>query len=214
MQRFRAILIIEFLILCVAVPGYIIFSRSAPYMFAFLWAAALYAFVILRIYHFEGWAKFWNWGAVTIKNLKPILFRWAVAVAGMIAFLQWYEPSNLFNLWHTRPEIIPYILLVYPVLSALPQEFVFCSFFFTRYKTLFGSGAWMVAASAIVFAYAHILYINPVAPVLSLAGGIIFAMTYRAHKSLALVTIEHALYGNALFLIGLGPYFFSGNVSG
>jgi membrane protease YdiL (CAAX protease family) len=96
------------------------------------------------------------------------------------------------------------------VLSALPQEFIFCSFFFERYKAFFGEGRGMIVASAVVFAYAHCLYLNPVAPTLSLLGGLIFASTYRKTKSLALVTIEHGLYGNALFLIGLGTYFYSG----
>ncbi len=70
----------------------------------------------------------------------------------------------------------------------------------------------MMIASAVMFAYAHLLYINPVAPTLSLLGGLIFASTYLKTKSLALVTIEHGLYGNVLFLIGLGYYFYGGNV--
>ena len=103
-------------------------------------------------------------------------------------------------------------MLAYPVLSAVPQEFIFCSFFFARFATLFPSTKVMIAVSAIVFAYAHILYINPVAPTLSLIGGYIFASTYAKYKSLALISIEHALYGNALFTVGLGWYFFGGAV--
>ena len=70
----------------------------------------------------------------------------------------------------------------------------------------------MIWASAIVFAYAHILFINPVAPVLSLLAGYFFASTYAKYKSLALVTIEHALYGNMIFTLGLGYYFWGGSV--
>lgn len=70
----------------------------------------------------------------------------------------------------------------------------------------------MIIASAITFAYVHMLYINPIAPILSFVGGIIFAQTYYKHRSLALVTIEHGLYGNFLFLLGLGWYFYSGSV--
>ena len=72
----------------------------------------------------------------------------------------------------------------------------------------------MVIASAIIFAYAHVLYINWVAPSLGIIAGLIFADTFRKHRSLALVTIEHGLYGNALFVIGLGWYFYSGAVAG
>jgi len=71
----------------------------------------------------------------------------------------------------------------------------------------------MILASALVFAFAHVLYINWIAPLLSFIAGIIFATTYAKTKSLALVTIEHGLYGNALFLVGLGWYFYGGAVA-
>lgn len=108
--------------------------------------------------------------------------------------------------------MIPFLMVLYPLISALPQEFIFCSFFFRRYEPFFGKAKLMIIASAIIFAYAHVLYINPIAPTLSFIGGLIFAYDYAKHKSLALVTIEHGLYGNALFLIGLGWYFYSGSV--
>jgi membrane protease YdiL (CAAX protease family) len=209
----RFILIVEFLLLCIAVPGYIIFFRHAPYMFAFLWGAALYGFIVYRIFYFQGWRDLWRWETVTWENMKPILWRWGFAVFGMMVFLYFYNPEGMFSLAKNKPDILLYLLFLYPVLSALPQELIFCSFFFRRYKPFFGEGKGMVFASALVFAYAHVLYINPVAPVLSFAGGIIFALTYLKHKSLSLVTIEHALYGNALFLIGLGQYFYSGGVA-
>jgi membrane protease YdiL (CAAX protease family) len=103
-------------------------------------------------------------------------------------------------------------LVLYPVLSALPQEFIFCTFFFWRYADFFKSERAMILASAVVFAYAHVLFINWVAPVLGFIAGLIFARTYAQSRSLALVTIEHGLYGNAVFLIGLGWYFFHGAV--
>ena len=44
-------------------------------------------------------------------------------------------------------------------------------------------------------------------------AGLIFASTYAKSKSLALVTIEHGLYGNFLFFIGLGWYFYGGAIN-
>lgn len=210
--RSRPFLIIEFILLCVAVPSVIIFGRHAPLMFTFLWAATLYCFVIYRAVLHEGWKDLWRWDQVTWPHMKPVLFRWVFACIGLLIFTYFYAPSSLFNLVMDRPEIIPWILFMYPLISALPQEFIFCNYFFRRYKPFFGEGWGMILASTITFAWAHCLYLNPVAPVLSLAGGIIFAMTFKKHRSLALVTIEHALYGNALFLIGLGQYFYSGGV--
>lgn len=208
----RSLLWLEFVLLCVAVPGFIILGRHAQYMFGFLWAATLYACVVLYISHRQKISEWWRWSAVTWGNLKPILFRWVIASIGMGIFLYFYEPSLMFNLIERNPGILPFLLVGYPVLSALPQELVFCTFFFARYAVLFITEQRLVLASAITFAYAHMLYINPVAPLLSFFGGMIFARTYARHHSLALVTIEHALYGNSLFIIGLGRYFYSGGV--
>ena len=68
----------------------------------------------------------------------------------------------------------------------------------------------MVCMSAIAFCFAHILFINWVAPILGLAAGIIFALTYQKTKSLIIVSIEHGLYGDVLFFIGLGWFFWGG----
>lgn len=215
MQAFlksKPFIALEFLILCIAIPAYIIVTKSAPFMFSFLWGAALYGLFILRFVYADHLKDIWKWKAVKKANLKPLFIRWIIACIAMTLFMYWYDPDKMFRLMLERPEFIPMLLVMYPIISALPQEFIFCSFFFERYKVFFGKGLIMVAASAVIFAYAHILYINPVAPTLSLFGGIIFALTYLKTKSLALVTIEHGLYGNYLFLVGLGWYFYGGNV--
>ena len=209
----RPYLAAEFILLCLAVPGYIIVTKSAPFLFAFLWGAVLYGYIILRICEHENLRGIWNWRAITWRDFKFVLLRWALASIAMIAFIYFYDPERIFYLLRNKPEIIPFIAVLYPLLSALPQEFIFCSFFFARYAPFFGKGRGMIAASAVVFAYAHILYINPVAPSLSLLGGLIFAQTYMKSKSLALVTIEHGLYGISLFVTGLGWYFYSGAVN-
>jgi len=203
---------VEFLILCILIPAYIIVTKSAPFMFSFLWGATLYGFFILRFVYADHLKDIWKWKSVKWVHLKPMLIRWVIACIAMTLFMYWYDQERMFRLLLERPEFIPGLLILYPIVSALPQEFIFCSFFFERYKVFFGKALIMVAASAVIFAYAHILYINPVAPTLSLIGGAIFALTYLKTKSLALVTIEHGLYGNYLFVVGLGWYFYGGNV--
>ena len=205
-------LIFEFVVLCLLVPGYIIVTKSAPFLFSFLWGATLYGFLILRAHYHEDLRHIWKWSAVKWDTMKPILIRWLLASIGMAIFIYFYDPERFLYLPRERPEILPLLATFYPVFSALPQEFIFCSFFFARYAPFFGNGKWMVLASAVVFAYAHVLYINPVAPVMSFLGGLIFANTFLKTKSLALVTIEHGIYGISLFFTGLGWYFYSGNV--
>lgn len=211
-MKTRNAIIIEFCLLCLVIPGLIIFLRLAPFMFAFLWGATGYCWLILRFHYQETLAQIWNWKEVNWPNMKAILLRWVLASIGMYFFLSWYDADRLFGIWHYNPEMIPFLMVLYPLLSALPQEFIFCSFFFDRYPVLFRNRKLLIFMSALTFAYAHCLYINPIAPPLSFLGGLIFASTYIKTRSLALVTIEHGLYGNSLFIIGLGWYFYSGAV--
>lgn len=209
----RYLLSIEFILLCLCLPTVIIVFKLAPFMFVFLWSAAVYCYLVLRFQYHEHLKEIWKWSAVTWDNMKPLLIRWVFASIGMLGFIYFYDPDRTFIILLERPEIIPWLLVLYPVLSALPQEFIFCSFFFERYHRFFPTEKAKIVASALVFAYAHMLFINWVAPVLSLVAGLIFALTYSKTRSLALVTIEHGLYGNVLFLVGLGWYFYGGAVA-
>ncbi|HXB22539.1 MAG TPA: hypothetical protein VNV88_14225 [Candidatus Solibacter sp.] len=44
----------------------------------------------------------------------------------------------------------------------------------------------------------------------STIGGLLFALTYQQSGSLLLACIEHAIFGNFIFTIGLGQFFYHG----
>lgn len=212
-MRNKVYLAIEFTLLCIVLPTIIIVYRLAPFMFSFLWAACGVCWLVYRHYHYKDVERLWRWKEVNWKNLKPILIRWVICSFLMLGFTYFYDPSKLFYMVREHPKFVPWLLVLYPFLSALPQEFIFCTFFFERYTPFFKTDRGRIMASALVFAYAHILFINFVAPVFSFVGGLIFARTYAKTRSLALVTIEHGLYGDMLFLIGLGWYFWAGGMT-
>jgi len=124
-----------------------------------------------------------------------------------------WQPGLLFDLLRTQPIFWVSLMVLYPLLSVLPQEFLFRAFFFHRYQPLFGEGAGIVLASAVAFGFVHIIFGNWLAVVLSFLGGLLFATTYRLNRSMPLVWLEHALFGNLIFTIGLGRYFSSGALS-
>ena len=69
----------------------------------------------------------------------------------------------------------------------------------------------MIAASAITFGFVHIVFGNWLAVLLSAIGGVLFSTTYLRTASLAVVCLEHALFGDFLFTIGLGRFFYHGH---
>lgn len=217
MDRSKAYTAFEFIILCLLLPTYIWITNSGHMMFAFLWAAFAYTAVIWwRIKHSHTWESIkqeWNASAITWHNMKWVLFRWCIATFAICLFTWFYETERFLFIPREAPYIIPFLVLAYPILSALPQEFIFCSFFMKRYGRFLQSDWIRIIASALVFGYAHMLFLNWIAPVFSFVGGLVFAHTYIKTRSLALVTLEHSLYGNSIFIAGIGFYFYSGGIT-
>ena len=98
-------------------------------------------------------------------------------------------------------------MLLYPVLSVYPQGIVYRAFVFERYRNLFSPDWAIVLASTITFAYAHIVFRNWLAVGLTFLGGLLFGFRYLETGSLFTSSFEHALYGCAIFTMGLGQWF-------
>ena len=144
------------------------------------------------------------------QNVFRILARFIILAVIIGIFVARFAPNQLFHLIQARPALWLIIMLLYPVLSVYPQGIVYRSFIFNRYGDLFSTPPVMIIASAIAFTMVHLVFGNLLAVGLSFAGGIIFAQTYRRTKSMAVSSMEHALYGCFLFTIGLGTYFYHG----
>lgn len=110
----------------------------------------------------------------------------------------WFSlPRNSFNDWLM-------LLLLYPILSVMPQELIFRTYFFHRYKRIMPSKTVRIIVSASVFALAHIVYANVLAVLLAFLGGLLFSYTYAQSRSTFVCVIEHSLWGLWIFTLGLG----------
>ncbi len=159
-----------------------------------------FAFEKKNLYHFN----------LESGYLKNILIRWLL-LSAVLAIMVWQEkPDSMFYLPENRPRLYVFIMLMYPFVSALPQELIYRTFFFHRYKPLFGNGILRIAASSLLFSFLHIIYDNWVAIVLTAFGGVMFSITYNKTRSLPMVVIEHGLWGDLIFTLGLGNYFYEG----
>src|SRR5207344_2550446 len=128
-----------------------------------------------------------------------------------VLYLAWRSGVDLFSFPRERPFLWPLVVLLYPLLSALPQEVIFRLFLFHRYRSLFPDPRLMMLVSASVFALAHLQLGNLVALGLPFLGGLLFAHTFGTTRSLPMVTLEHGLWGDWLFTLGLGVYFYGGH---
>ena len=140
-------------------------------------------------------------------------------ILGMIAFttalgaliLSFERPGAIFNMARSRPEFMLVIWTFYPILSALPQELIFRPLFFHRYALILPRGRAAIALNAAIFSFAHLMYWSWVVAALTFVGGWFFARAYLK-RGFPSAWVLHAVAGNALFTVGMGVYFYSGNV--
>lgn len=177
-------------------------------LIATLWAGALAAWLLLGGRKFSLQTE-WNAAAVNRASLAPMLRRFALAAVFLVAFTIIADPERLFSFPLERPAFWAMVMVLYPVFSALPQELLYRSLFFHRYALLFTDRAQRITINALFFSYAHILFGNWIAVVFTAIGGAFFADTYLRRRSLALATLEHALYGCFVFTLGLGWHFYA-----
>ena len=151
------------------------------------------------------------WNPKAISRFGPQILITFICVASLVAAaVFFFQPEWLFSFVRRRPILWILILVFYPVFSVYPQSVVYRAFLFQRYRRLFPHHLTMVVASAIAFAFVHIIFRNPIAVSFTLIGGVLFAWRYYESKSLFTSSLEHALYGCWMFTIGLGEFFYRG----
>lgn len=204
----REYLWFELLVAFGGMPLVIYHFRERGIMFSLLWIGALLGFAALKRHdlHF-GYRMEWNLAGAK-AGLQPTLLRFYRVAALLACFTVVHDFDRLFSFPLERPLVWLMVMLLYPLLSVWPQEMVYRSFFIRRYAPLFPDTRVLANASALAFGYAHIAFNNWIAIVFCICGGWLFADTYQRHRSLALVCLEHALYGCLIFTLGLGWYFY------
>lgn len=142
-------------------------------------------------------------------ELRWILIRsCGVAVVSVVAVLI-IDPELLFGFPRARPRLWLLVMVLYPLLSAYPQEVIYRAFFFQRYKPILSSPVVMVWVSTLAFSFLHIVFHNWLAVFLTIPAGYVFTRTYLRTKSLLMAALEHALYGCIIFTSGLGRFFYN-----
>ncbi len=137
-------------------------------------------------------------------NWKIIAMRTSVPIGLTVAFMYFYHPDDIFIVARKNVGMLIGISLFYSIFSVYPQEFLYRSFFYARYETLFTHKSMMILTNAILFSFAHIVFLNTLVLVLTFVGGIVFSLTYIRTKSVMFTSIEHAIYGCWLFAVGMG----------
>ena len=202
MMKSRLYVSLELFILFVLLPVSLTFSFPIWIKVVMILLGFAYILVVmLRIekigFHIRkdiDWKQFW----------KRTLYLFLIISVITTAYVYLIDSSKLFCVPINKPKLWVIILLVYTFLSVWPQELIYRTFFFARYENLFQNKKLLLFMNAIIFSLAHIFFKNTLVIVLTFVGGLLFAFTYLKTRSTLLISIEHALYGNWLFTVGMG----------
>lgn len=201
----KAFLYIELLIIFLLIPTlFMLQILPKNYMFFVLWLGSLYAFYHIKKVNLNLFKGF------KIDEFKDIFKRFLILSIFLTIFTFFSSRNSFLFLPKQRIDIWILVMLFYPILSAFFQEIIFRTFFTLRYINLFKNQNLFIFINALIFTLVHLLYGNLIAVVFSFFGGILFIKTYLKSNSTLLCSIEHSLYGNFIFTIGLGHYFYNG----
>jgi len=148
-----------------------------------------------------GFNGYCNWRMLGLRILFSLL---AISLLSFI-FL---PREQLFYLPLQRTELWILIMIFYPIWSAFTQEVIYRGFFFHRYTSLFKTPKIAILLNGVLFGLLHIIFRNWIAVAGATIIGLVWAYSYFKHRSILIVSIEHAVVGNYLFTIGLGYFFY------
>ncbi|MCA9281547.1 MAG: CPBP family intramembrane metalloprotease [Phycisphaeraceae bacterium] len=155
------------------------------------------------------------------RELPRILITWVLGALSLIAVVWWLDkqpatPEQVtpFGFPQRNPKFWAIICVLYPIFSVYPQELILRTFFFHRYRIVFRTPAMMIFFNGLAFAWVHIMFRNAPAVLLCIPAGFLFAYTYWKSKSTIASGLEHAMFGDWMWTVGLGTYFYGGSLRG
>ncbi|MCX7644794.1 MAG: CPBP family intramembrane metalloprotease [Rhodobacteraceae bacterium] len=207
----RAWLRAEFVLFFLALPVAVAVLLPPSAMFPVLFGVTGLGLVLLHLtpgFRWRDLTRGWNridWPVVALAAAGTFAVGWAVMMAT--------APGSAFALVRSNPALMAMIALLYPLLSALPQEIVFRALFFRRYGPILPSLRPALVLNAAVFALAHLMYWSGIVAAMTFAGGLLFAWACEVRRNFPMAVVMHAVCGVIVFLLGLGVYFYTGNVT-
>jgi membrane protease YdiL (CAAX protease family) len=205
-------LTLEMLLFFVATPILVfglLYQHRIP-LFGLLLPVFLFFILFLTIDRSFSWRRTLGTG-ISLKGLASILTIFAIAGPAIALFAYYDVPDRFLAFPRYAYDIWLAVMILYPLISVTTQEIMYRVFFFHRYRPLFaGDRQAGIMLNAVLFSFSHIVFQDVTTLIISFLGGLLFAWRYESSRSYWALILEHALYGNLIFTVGLGRYFYTG----
>ena len=184
-------------------PSFILFFQSKILIFSLLYLVFIFTFLSLRKdKNFESKAltKKINWSI-------SFIFFFVFLILGYL-YILFYDPTLLLSFPKNNFRLWLIVMLIYPFFSVIPQEIVYRVYFYHRYEKLFsGNLLLLTLINLFLFSFAHVVFNNPHAILITAIASPIFSYLYIKESFLTCVLV-HSLGGQIIFTLGLGKYFY------
>ena len=194
---------LELFLLFIVIPGILATTLYAPIKIGAVVMALLYVLALT----YKNRANL-NFSISFKKPSKPYIVRVLLLSVLLILLgvilINFINADLLFTVVKSKPKLWVVILFVYAFLSVIPQELVYRSFFYFRYRSLFANKKLFSIVNVVCFSWCHVFLNNIWVMLITALAGILFVYTYEKEKSLFWTVVEHSLYGNLVFTLGLG----------
>ncbi|MEM0912850.1 MAG: CPBP family intramembrane glutamic endopeptidase [Pseudomonadota bacterium] len=198
----------EFLLLFIATPLLVYFFVNDLHTWLMPILVLCGAICIIILLRDKGFSRRRLYVKPFFRKHVRTSFRFFALGAVLSCFIVWAFLSDWFFAFpRQHPEFWLWTLAIYPLISVVPQEIIFRTFFFHRYKHIMPSKLVRLGTSSLSFGFAHLVYGNWIAVVVSALGGLFFGYRYLYTRCTAVVVVEHTLWGALVFTVGFGVFF-------
>ncbi len=137
----------------------------------------------------------------------------SVMISIFIIMYSIFDPYiTLLELPKQRPSLWFMIMLLYPLLSVVPQELIWRYHLLEQMKPILPSKQLRIFISSFAFGWMHVVYGHYFSVISTIIlGWILCIIYYRSGKSIWPIWFIHAIAGQAVFTFGLGEYFYGGS---
>ncbi len=193
----------ELFLIYLFLPFFALIFQSKIFIFTLLYFVFIFTSLKLRkdkSFQLKFLTKKINWRI-------SFIFFFVFLIFGYL-YVFFYDPTLLFSFPKNNFRLWIIVMLIYPFFSVFPQEIIYRVYFYHRYKKLFsGSLLLLTLLNLFFFSFAHIVFNNPHAILITAIASPIFSYLYIKESFFTCVLV-HSLGGQILFTFGLGKYFY------
>ena len=125
---------LELILLSSILPYVVLVLKLYNFVLPVLWIVSVYCLLVYYMDKQNIRFKLKSVFNLNLQVLLNIIIRWLILSFILFLITYYFFNDKLFIIQKNNPEILWKIMILYPIFSALPQEFIFCKFFFIDIK--------------------------------------------------------------------------------